>query len=62
MDLLDWKASLLPRGEAARDLGRAAPQGHLRAHGVLAEVDNAGPSGLHVCFASETGMAPGGAP
>ena len=46
-DLLDWKASLLPRGEAARDLGRPAAQGRLRADGVLAEVDRTGP--LRTC-------------
>jgi hypothetical protein len=42
-DLLDWKPSLHPRGEAARDLGRPPAQGHLRADGVLAEVDGARP-------------------
>jgi hypothetical protein len=42
IDLLDWKASLLPRGEAARDLGRPPAQRQLRAEGVLAEVDGAG--------------------
>ena len=42
IDLLDWKASLLPPGEAARDLGRPPAQGQLRAEGVLAEVDGAG--------------------
>jgi hypothetical protein len=47
IDLLDWKASLLPRGEAARDLGRPPAQGRLRADGVLAEVDGAGP--LRTC-------------
>src|SRR5215207_8598112 len=43
IDLLDWKASLHPRGEAARDLGRPSAQGHLRADGVLAEVDGTRP-------------------
>jgi hypothetical protein len=46
-DLLDWKASLHPRGEAARDLGRPVAQGHLRSDGVLAEVDGARP--LRTC-------------
>src|SRR6187455_296986 len=41
-DILHWKASLLPCGEAARDICRPAAQGRLRADGVLAEVDGAG--------------------
>src|SRR5215218_11497960 len=47
IDLLDGKVSLHPRGEAARDLGRPPAQGHLRADGVLAEVDAARP--LRTC-------------
>jgi hypothetical protein len=47
IDLLDWKPSLDPRGEAARDLGGPPAQGHLRADGVLAEVDGARP--LRTC-------------
>jgi hypothetical protein len=47
IDLLDWKASLHPRGEAARDFGCPPAQGHLRADGALAEVDGAGP--LRTC-------------
>jgi hypothetical protein len=46
-DILDWKASLLPCGEAARDLCRPVAQGRLRAYGVLAEVDGGG--ALRIC-------------
>jgi hypothetical protein len=42
IDLLDWKSRLLPPGEAPRDLCRPPAQGHLRADGVLTEVDGAG--------------------
>ena len=40
-DLLDWKVSLPPGGEAPRDLRRPAAQGRLRPDRVFAEVDGA---------------------
>src|SRR6266511_3553419 len=40
-DLLDWKASLLPGGEAPRDLRRPPAQSRLRPDRVLAEVNGA---------------------
>src|SRR5215207_3666916 len=43
IDPLDWETSLLRGDEAARDLGGPAAQGHLRADGMLAEVDGTGP-------------------
>jgi len=59
VDLLDWKAGLLPCGEATFNLGSSPAQRRPRADGVLAEVDGAGTLGTDYVLGERYRSRPG---